>query len=327
MFVSVVIPTYNRKDSLQAVLQSLARQTYPCDKYEVIVVDDGSMDDTPSIAHEEYPFSLRYVRQSNQGDAIARNLGTQESKGELLIFLDDDVTVAPDFIASMTRELERHERLIVLGTLQPVVADQKSPFGGLNAQAWNDEAKLCEEVDFTECLSGILSIKRDDYLRLGMMRPIMNGGPSVWCDVEFAYRAHLQGFSFKRSATAIGYHHDFALHDLATCCQRMHRVAKVAVLLFQRHTQLLRFIPMFHDKIPIAWRQDPPRLIARKLVRHVASSRLALWGMEQLVSVLEQWYRSRTLLRPLYRWVIGGYIFRGYREGLREYGPVGEQGL
>jgi glycosyltransferase involved in cell wall biosynthesis len=317
MFVSVIIPTYNRKHPLRAVLRSLSAQTHPCDRYEVIVVDDGSTDDTSSVIHEEYPFSLRYVRQTNQGDAIARNLGAQESKGELLIFLDDDITVVPDFIASMVREHRGYERLIVVGTLQPVVADQRSPFQELNAQTWH-----IEEMDFTGCLSGILSIRRNDYLRLGMMQPVTNSGSSVWCDAEFAYRAHLQGFSFKRSPTAIGYHDDTALYDLVTHCRRMHRAAKTAVVLFQRHPPLLQSILMFHDKTPIAWGQDPPRLITRKLARHVASSRPALWGLEQIVSLLEQHYPSPILLRPLYRWIIGGYIFRGYREGLREYSPV-----
>jgi glycosyltransferase involved in cell wall biosynthesis len=318
MFVSVVIPTYNRRDSLQAVLHSLARQTYPRDKYEVIVVDDGSMDDTPSIANEEYPFSFRYVRQPNRGDAIARNLGAQESKADLLIFLDDDITVVPDFVASMIREHQGHERLIVVGTLQPVVADQKNPFQKLNAQIQNDGVEPSEKIDFTECLSGILSLRRDDYLQLGMMQPLTNGGSSVWCDVDLAYRARLQGFSFKRSAAAIGYHDDFALRDLPTYCQRMQRAAKSAVPLFQRYLDLEPHIPMFRDKGYISWRKDPPRLICRKLARQIASTRPALWGMEQIVSVLEQRYPSPILLRSLYRWIIGGYIFRGYRQGLRE---------
>jgi len=62
----------------------------------------------------------------------------------------------------------------------------------------------------------------------------------------------------------------------------------------------------------------PCHPIARKLARHVASARPVPWGLERIVSVLEQRYPSPKLLRPLYRWVIGGYIFRGYREGLRE---------
>ena len=73
---------------------------------------------------------------------------------------------------------------------------------------------------------------------------------------------------------------------------------------------------MFHDKTPIIWRQDPPHLIARKLARLVASSRPALWSIEKCASVLEKRRPESVMLPTLYRYIIGGHIFRGYREGL-----------
>jgi len=77
---------------------------------------------------------------------------------------------------------------------------------------------------------------------------------------------------------------------------------------------------MYEDKTPIAWHSDPPRLIVRKLARMAASTRPSVWAMEHLVRLLEHSYPSPTLLRPLYRWIIGAYIYQGYRQGLREYG-------
>ena len=75
--VSVVIPTYNRKGMLRETLNSLAQQTYPTDRFEIIVVDDGSTDGTDQIAVGAFPFTLRYFWQTNQGDATARNLGSR----------------------------------------------------------------------------------------------------------------------------------------------------------------------------------------------------------------------------------------------------------
>jgi hypothetical protein len=95
-----------------------------------------------------------------------------------------------------------------------------------------------------------------------------------------------------------------------------------SVTLFQKHPELLVHIPMFYDKTPINWRLDPPRLIARKLVRAILSSRLALWSMEQIVNSLEKPYPTFSMLPILYRYIIAGYIFQGYREGLGEFGQV-----
>ncbi len=75
---------------------------------------------------------------------------------------------------------------------------------------------------------------------------------------------------------------------------------------------------MFHDKTPISWRTDPPRLIVRKLARQAASTRPAVWALQQLVRIVERVHPSPALLRPLYRWVIGAYIYRGYRQGLKD---------
>jgi hypothetical protein len=79
---------------------------------------------------------------------------------------------------------------------------------------------------------------------------------------------------------------------------------------------------MFHDKTPITWRKDSLRLIARKAVRSLASTRAALWCMERVVGALEKRRPTPSILIPLYRYIIGGHIFRGYREGMGAFGHV-----
>jgi hypothetical protein len=106
----------------------------------------------------------------------------------------------------------------------------------------------------------------------------------------------------------------------------MRTAAYRAVVLFQRYPALLAHVPMFYDKTPINWRQDTPHLIARKLTRTVASSRLALWTMEQIVHALEKRYPASTLLPSLYRFIVGAYIFLGYREGLNKFGQINNVG-
>lgn len=105
-FVSVVVPTYNRANLLRKLLDSLKAQTYPSNRFEVIVVDDGSTDETEQVVREfaqTVPFTVRYLRQSRKGPAAARNLGIQHSKGEIIAFVDSDVTVTNEWITNAVR--------------------------------------------------------------------------------------------------------------------------------------------------------------------------------------------------------------------------------
>ncbi len=167
-----------------------------------------------------------------------------------------------------------------------------------------------------------LSVERDDFFEVGMMQDVAGDGPTWWGDVDFGYRAAQLGFCFRRSGKAACYHRDYSIRDLATVKTRSYNIARMAIPLFHKFPGMQPYLPMFHDKTPIAWGQDSPGRVARKLARHIGSSRPVLKGMEHLVSVLEKRFPSPVVLRPLYRWILGGYIFQGYRAGLREYGPM-----
>ncbi|MCX7840986.1 MAG: hypothetical protein N2559_16240, partial [Anaerolineae bacterium] len=157
------------------------------------------------------------------------------------------------------------------------------------------------------------------YTVLEGMQPTPDKKRGGWIDMDFAYRAHAAGYELRRCRHAIAYHDDYAIKDLVTYSRRMYNVSRLAEMFFQLHPPLRHQIPMFRDKMPIVWHSDPPRLIVRKIARHCASSRPVLWGMEQIVKVLERYYpATENWLRRFYRWIIGGYIFRGYRQGLRD---------
>ena len=111
--VSVVIPTFNRARLLPATLESVLGQTYP--HLEVIVVDDGSSDDTEEAVR---PFRDRidYVRQQNQGLAAARNAGMQRSRGEYVAWLDDDDLFEPDKIGLQVAFMDRHSDYVLVAS-------------------------------------------------------------------------------------------------------------------------------------------------------------------------------------------------------------------
>ena len=101
LLVSVVIPCYNHARFLGEAIESVLAQTYP--RVEIIVVDDGSKDNTGEVA-ALYP-SVHYVRQNNQGLAAARNAGLRRSQGDILVFLDADDRLLPDALEHAVHHL------------------------------------------------------------------------------------------------------------------------------------------------------------------------------------------------------------------------------
>ena len=98
-FVSVVIPTYNRKQLLARCLKSVFSQSYSYDRYEVVIADDGSTDGTGDFVKTLKPkCKLVYAWQENKGRGPVRNFGVSHAKGEILAFTDDDCVVHKDWI-------------------------------------------------------------------------------------------------------------------------------------------------------------------------------------------------------------------------------------
>jgi glycosyltransferase involved in cell wall biosynthesis len=103
--VSIIIPTYNCGRFLSDAIESGLAQTYP--RIEIIVVDDGSTDNTGSVA-AKYEDRVTYMVQRNEGPASARNAGIVASKGDYLVFLDSDDRLLPEMVERLTGKLETH---------------------------------------------------------------------------------------------------------------------------------------------------------------------------------------------------------------------------
>jgi glycosyltransferase involved in cell wall biosynthesis len=324
--VSVIIPTYNRKDWLLRALESLGRQTLPADQFEVIVVDDGSTDDTQSIASQPFPFTLRCVHQRNQGATVARNRGAAMSNAEVLVFMDDDVTVSPQTLEALAAACCQGTKILVMGTLGRRGRVDASVYTAIvlaspsHYPTARDEAGL----HFVDMNTQLLACRRSDFLELGMFQDPTGGyGWPNWDDVDFGYRAHRNGFRLLLSNEAVGEHWDYSIADRTMACQRWYRASRSAVWLFQRHQELQTLIPMLLDKTPLAWGQDSPQLLVRKLARSLLSCQPALSALVRIVSILERHYPSPVVLRRLYDWLQGAYMFQGYRAGLREFELAG----
>ena len=293
------------------------------DRLEVIVVDDGSTDDTEKIASQQYPFTLRYVRQKNQGATAARNHAATLSRSELLVFIDDDITVSPQTLEAFAEQCTQRTKVLVMGTINTRSSVDASVYtrvmGGHSLIAHDHF-----EIHFLDCNSELLGCLRRDFFEVGMFQDPTGGhGWPNWDDVEFGYRSHLNGFRLFGASKAVAEHWDYSISDRVTACQRFHRVGRSAVWLLKRYPELQTIIPMLIDKTPLAWRQDSPVLIARKLARQLVSSPLIVGSMTKLVGILEKHYPSPVVLRRFYHLLHGANLYQGYREGLREFKPAG----
>ncbi|MFV1992578.1 MAG: glycosyltransferase family 2 protein [Acidiferrobacterales bacterium] len=101
--ISLIIPTYNRTSCLKRALESVSRQTY--EPAEIIVVDDGSTDDTAKMIKKDYP-DIIYIQQENSGVSAARNLGIQNANHEWIALLDSDDEWLPEKLALQTSVIE-----------------------------------------------------------------------------------------------------------------------------------------------------------------------------------------------------------------------------
>ncbi len=119
--VSVIIPTYNRCNLLIEAVDSVLSQTY--DNYELIVVDDGSTDETPSLMPDYNP-RIRYIWQDNQGESAARNRGMALARGEYIAFLDSDDLWLPEKLSFQVPILQENGEIgLVFCLAQRIDAD------------------------------------------------------------------------------------------------------------------------------------------------------------------------------------------------------------
>ncbi len=109
--ISIVIPTFNRAALLGEAIESLLAQERKAD--EIIVVDDGSTDDTPQVL-SRFGSAITAITQSNQGRSAARNVGLRAAQGDLITFLDSDDSLPPESIARRARVLESQPEIGVV---------------------------------------------------------------------------------------------------------------------------------------------------------------------------------------------------------------------
>ncbi len=120
--VSIIIPNWNGRRYLEKCFSSLKKLNYL--NYEIILVDNASKDDSVEFTRKNYPQVKIIQNKKNLGFAEANNIGYQNSKGEYILFLNNDTEVKPDFLTILVKEIEEDENI---GGVQPKILQMDNP--------------------------------------------------------------------------------------------------------------------------------------------------------------------------------------------------------
>ena len=113
--LSIILPTYNRVALLRNAIAALLRQTAPSDSYEIVVVDNNSSDGTSEAVAGIADSRLHLIREPRQGLSYARNAGLDATRAPIVAFTDDDVQVAPRWVATIISALDAHPEVDGVG--------------------------------------------------------------------------------------------------------------------------------------------------------------------------------------------------------------------
>lgn len=235
--VSVVVPTYNRAGLLARTLPTLLDQDFD-QRYEVVVVVDGSTDGTAEYLRSTFGERIRIVQQANQGPGAARNSGVDASAGELVLFIDDDALCDPAMVRTHWEEHRRHPGSVVFG---PVRVSQWSVRSLATAQwaRWTEaylrRMDAGEPVRFPDdiwiCTN--TSLLRSDFIAAGGFDPAL----STHEDTELALRLWKRGAVFRYAPAArADYLYVKSAYDLVGDCRSY---GETTVALCRRHPEYL----------------------------------------------------------------------------------------
>jgi len=224
--ISVIVPVHNGEKLIGACLRALSEQTVAHDAYELIVVDDGSTDQTGSVVGQ---YRALLVRQEQQGPAAARNAGAAVARGEILLFTDADCVPDPDWIEQMSAPFRDPEISGVRGRYRCDQTEPTARFAQLEYEHKYERLKKKPFVDFIDTSSA--GYRRDVFKQQGGFPVLFETASGE--DTDLSYRLAEKGFRLVFNPRAVVAHrHPAALGEYL---RRKYKTAVWRVFLYDRH--------------------------------------------------------------------------------------------
>lgn len=322
MDVTIVIPTYNRSAAVLETLNILSVIDYPHDAWEVVIVDDGSTDDTETSVREwleHKSFQAQYLRQENAGAAAARNRGAWAARGEVLIFIDNDILVQPDFIQQHLRALKENPACWIMGRVIHPPELRQTPFGRFRDDFHESFYRNClhDCLSETQGMTGQnVSIPKSDFLSLGGFD---ESYPGASCeDWELAMRARQRGTRVLFHPGICVLHNDWAV-SLEQFCRRQKLYSIPQVLLWKKYGEASPWAQLVSENAPVDWRRDAWRLSIKKMCKRLCASDRSEWLIQCLSYLIERFLPDSASSHRAYKAATAIAIFRGVRQGLQQY--------
>ena len=242
--LSATVPSHNRRELLERVLDGLARQTYPEDRYEVVVVLDGSTDGSAEmIASKETPYRLRLVENTKAGVGAVRNTCIRSASNPIVLFLDDDIVPEPGCLAVHAEAHRRaREGHVALGYCPPVATD--GAWWPLAMRAWWEDhfrrkAEPDHEWTYVDFVTGNVSFPRELVLGLGGFDEEFRSRHEDW---ELAIRLLDSGVPLAYYPESKALH--YADVTFAATVHHQRQEARDDVLLARKHPQVIAQLPL-----------------------------------------------------------------------------------
>lgn len=263
MKISLIIPTRGKAGLLRRTLASLEKQTLSPGEFEVVVIDDGSRDETPAfLAGYAGPCRLVTVRhEESRGRAAARNAGLRAAGGDLVVFLDDDMEVVPEFLAAHRALHEAGAGRVGVGNVLNAPEITDSPIARYMSSRGAQKIQGRGPLPWKYFSTNNSSVPMVHLREAGFFdEEFVTYG---FEDLELGYRLFRSAglnFLFVEEARSLHIHY----HDLDDVLEKKYVSGRSSLaILFRKHPETRRLLRF--DRYQVPRLSDPPGLLARRL--------------------------------------------------------------